>query len=169
MSEFTQESSVLVARIHAARARNDETAAAQALRELLTLYTRLGTRNVGTPEEQNAYIFPRFLGVLPQVLRGLGVRPEDLPEPPGRRRPAPPAADTARILGRLARLRPEDDDRPAGRYRAAYRPQDNVVVAGRLQPYAIVDTHDRDLPVAWYETLDVAETMADTANRMRSA
>jgi hypothetical protein len=153
--------------IHRARAGGETRAAAAALEELLALYVQLGKRELGTLPEQNEYIVARHLGFVPEALQDLGVTAEDLPEPPGRRRPTPnpPAGvDTSEIAERLAHLggrgRPE-------RYGVAYRPQDNVVRKGRLQPFAVVDTAEHGLPVAWYDTSEWAEVVADTANRLR--
>lgn len=164
---FAVTSGPLIEQIRTARARGDEDTARQALEELLALYARLGNRELGTVEEQNDYIVPRHLGYLPQVLQDLGVKPNDLPEPPGRRRPAPPPADTARIAERLAHLGGPDDEEQRERFDVAYRPQDNVVLRGRLQPFAVIDTEEQNLPVSWYDSRDSAEEIAGTANRMR--
>ncbi|MEU9354964.1 hypothetical protein AB0D65_29215 [Streptomyces griseoloalbus] len=158
----------LFKQIRRARGIGDEHAARQALEELLALYVRLGRRELGTLEEQNDYIVARHLGYLPEALQELDVMPEDLPEPPGRRRPAPtpPAGvDTSRIAERLAHLASRGDE-PHERFGVEYRPQDDVVLQGRLQPFAIVDTEE-GLPVSWYDSRDAAETIAGVANRMR--
>lgn len=169
---FTVMSQPLVERVRAALTQGDDKAAGQALEELLALFTRLGRREIGTLEEQNAYIVPRHLGLLPPVLQSLGVRPEQLPEPAGRRpaaTPSPPLEAT-RITGDfLAHLRGRDRQDSTERFTVAYRPQDNMVLNGVPQPYAVVDTQDNNLPVSWCEYHDWAETMADMANRMRRA
>ncbi|QFG13286.1 hypothetical protein SEA_GILGAMESH_94 [Streptomyces phage Gilgamesh] len=165
---FTVTAGPLFEEVQRARGQGDERAARRALEELLALYVRLGQRELGTLEEQNDYIVARHLGYLPEVLQRLGVRPQDLPEPPGRRRPAatPPAGvDTSRIAERLAALAASQDD-PPERFGVEYRPQDDVVLQGRLQPFAVVDTEE-GLPVSWYDSRDAAETIAGVANRMR--
>ncbi|MER6616382.1 hypothetical protein [Streptomyces xantholiticus] len=170
---FAVTSGPLIEQIRAARARGDEDIARQALEELLALYARLGNRELGTVKEQNEYIVPRYLGYLPEVLQELGVKPNDLPEPPGRRRPAPPAppaaaaADTVRIAERFAYLGGPEGEEQRKRFDVAYRPQDNVVLKGRLQPFAVIDTEEHGLPVSWYDSRDSAEEIAGTANRMR--
>ncbi|MFJ4880096.1 hypothetical protein ACIP93_33480 [Streptomyces sp. NPDC088745] len=171
---FAKTSGLLIEQIRTARARGDEDTARSALGELLARYVQLGRRELGTIEEQNGYIVPRHLGYLPQVLQELGVTPDDLPEPPGRRRPAPPppaagptAADAARIAEHFAHLGGPDSQEPQERFDVAYRPQDNVVICGRLQPFAVVDTEEHHLPVSWYDSRDAAETIAGVANRMR--
>ncbi|SEE83630.1 hypothetical protein SAMN05216483_6717 [Streptomyces sp. 2131.1] len=159
----------LTEQIRTARAGRDERAAAAALEELLALYVRLGNRELGTLQEQNDYIVARHLGYLPQALQDLGVKPDDLPEPPGRRRPrptSPTGVDVSRILERLANLGGRDGE-PAERFGVEYRPYDNVVLHGRLQPFAVVDTEEHNLPVSWYENRDDAETVAGTASRLR--
>ncbi|MEV8344519.1 hypothetical protein [Streptomyces niveus] len=166
---FAAESGPLIEQIRTARARGDEPAATIALEQLLTLYVRLGNREVGTLQEQNDYIVARHLGSIPDVLQGLDIKPGDLPEPPGRRRPtpAPPAGvDVSRIVERFALLGGPDDE-PADRFGVEYRPQDNVVLHGRLQPYAVVDAEEKHLPVSWYDSRDDAETIAGVVNRMR--
>ncbi|MFI5990317.1 hypothetical protein ACIBAC_00485 [Streptomyces sp. NPDC051362] len=168
---FIAPASALFQRIDWARAAGDERAAAVALEELLDLYVRLGKREVGDVSEQNDYIVARHLGFVPEALQDLGVSAADLPEPPGRRRalPPPPAPDPevarADIAERFARLGRTDP--PPERFGVAFRPQDNVVRQEVLQPYAVVDTHDNGLPVAWFDTSDWAEVVADTANRLR--
>jgi hypothetical protein len=165
---FATVSGPLVERIRTARARRDEHTAAAALEELLGLYVRLGNRELGTLQEQNDYIVARHLGYLPEVLQELQVNPADLPEPPGRRRPAPtpPAGiDVSGIARRLAHLGGHDE--PVERFGVEYRPQDNVVLRGRLQPFAVVDTEDHNLPVSWYDNRDDAESIAGTASRLR--
>lgn len=162
----------LIEQIRSARGRRDEPAAAAALEELLALYVRLGNRELGTLQEQNDYIVARHLGYLPQVLQDLDVKVGDLPEPPGRRRPppTPPAGvDVSSIAARLAHLGGRDDDEPAERFGVEYRPHDNVVLHGRLQPFAVVDTEDHNLPVSWYDNRDDAEAIAGTASRLRRA
>ncbi|MEU2968981.1 hypothetical protein ABZ687_28890 [Streptomyces ardesiacus] len=156
--------STLVQQIRWARAIGDKVAADQALEELLTLYVRLGKRELGTLEEQNGYIVARHLGYLPTALRELGVRPEDLPEPPGRR-PPPPSADTERIAEHLAHISGPGDE-PQDRFVVRYRPEDNKRFRGRLCPWAIVDSDD-DKPVAWYYDQDFAEMTAEEASRLR--
>ncbi|MER7952001.1 hypothetical protein ABTY59_31885 [Streptomyces sp. NPDC096079] len=173
---FTEMSDPLVERVRAAREHGDDTAARQALKELLALYARLGERLVGTVEEQNEYIVPRHLGFLPAVLQSLGVRSGDFPEPPGRRRPPspPPALDVERIADRFALIgngrgsEDQGEDAP-GRFDVAYRPQDNVVVGGVPQNFAVIDTEGSNLPVAWYECRDWAEAIAAMANSIRRA
>lgn len=160
----------LIEQIRTARSRGDELTAAAALRELLALYVRLGKRELGTLQEQNSYIVARHLGYLPRPLQDLGVTVDALPEPPGRRRPAPtpPAGvDVSRIAERLAHVGGRDDEEPPDRFGVEYRPHDNVVLRGRLQPFAVVDTDDHGLPVAWYDSRDDAEEIAGIANRMR--
>ncbi|MFJ4085000.1 hypothetical protein ACIP2Z_39405 [Streptomyces iakyrus] len=160
----------LIEQIRIARGRRDERAAAAALEELLALYVRLGNRELGTLEEQNDYIVARHLGYLPQVLQDLDVKVDDLPEPPGRRRPppTPPAGvDVSSIAARLAHLGGRDDEPPAERFGVEYRPQDNVVLHGRLQPFAIVDADEHGMPVSWYDSRGDAEEIAGVANRMR--
>ncbi|MFK0159095.1 hypothetical protein ACIQVK_44375 [Streptomyces sp. NPDC090493] len=166
---FAVTSGPLIEQIRTARARGDGRAAAAALEELLALYVRLGNRELGTVQEQNDYIVARHLGYVPDVLQDLDVKPDALPEPPGRRRPAPtpPAGvDTSRIIERLAHLGGPDED-PAERFGVEYRPQDNVVLHGRLQPFAIVDTEEHHLPVSWYDNRNDAEEIAGVVNRMR--
>lgn len=97
------------------------------------------------------------------------MRPGQLPEPAGRRPAAtpPPPLDATRVTGDFAHLGGrKDEDKPA-RFAVAYRPQDNMVLNGVPQPFAIVDTHEGNLPVSWCECRDWAEAMADMANRMR--
>jgi hypothetical protein len=161
----------LFQQIDQARAAGDECAAAAALEELLALYVRLGRRELGTLPEQTDYIVARHLGFVPEALQRLGVTPADLPEPPGRRRPPPPPSapavvDTTEIAERFARIGAAGDG-PTERFGVAFRPQDNVVRKGRLQPFAVVDTDEDGLPVAWYDTSEWAEVVADTANRLR--
>ncbi|MFI7415249.1 hypothetical protein ACIBU0_42115 [Streptomyces sp. NPDC049627] len=159
----------LIEQIRTARARGDVFTAEAVLEELLALYVRLGNRELGTLQEQNDYIVARHLGYLPQVLQDLDVKPDALPEPPGRRRPAPtpPAGvDVTRIAERLAHLGGRDEE-PAERFGVEYRPQDNVVLDGRLQPFAIVDADEQGLPVSWYRSRGDAELIAGVANRLR--
>ncbi|MFF8696283.1 hypothetical protein ACF08W_29130 [Streptomyces sp. NPDC015144] len=169
---FAAVTGLLTEQIRTARARGNTPAAAAALEKLLTMYVRLGTRELGTLQEQNDYIVARHLGYLPQALQDLGVTAEDLPEPPGRRRPLPPppaGVNVSRIVERLAHLGGRDNDEPAERFGVEYRPHDNVVLHGRLQPFAVVDTEEHNLPVSWYENRDDAETVAGTASRLRRA
>ncbi|MEE1764446.1 hypothetical protein [Streptomyces sp. SP18BB07] len=158
----------LVEQIRAAREQRDERAERLALEVLLKAYERLGNREFGTVEEQNAYIVARHLGVLPEVLQDLGLSPEDVPMP-GRQRRAPPGQagkGTALIAERFAHIGPADEQ-PAARFTVADRPEDNMRYQGRLLPYAVIDTRD-GLPIAWYWDRDWAETTADTASRLRS-
>lgn len=165
---FAGPAAPLFQQIRQARAAGDERAAAAALEELLALYASLGRRERGTVEEQNQYIVGRHLGHVPEALQDLGIKPQDLPEPPGRRRPLPPpaAAERAAVAERFARL-DRSADEPPRRFDVVFRPQDNVVRAEVPQPYAVVDTHEHGLPVAWFDTSDWAEVVADTANRLR--
>jgi hypothetical protein len=170
---FAAKYAPLIDVIRAARERGDEGAAGLALQELLAAYTRLGNREIGTVDEQNAYIVARRLGALPEALADLGVREEDLPMPSRGRPSPPPAADAAAavrgaVAERFAHIGgPGDEDLPE-RFSVAYRPEDNVRLQGRLQPFAVIDNED-GLPVSWYETRDHAETIAGTASRLRSA
>ncbi|MFD9394969.1 hypothetical protein ACFWBB_30855 [Streptomyces sp. NPDC060000] len=166
---FAATSGPLIEQIRIARSRGDERTAAAALEELVALYVRLGNRELGTVQEQNDYIVARHLGYVPDILQELDVKPSDLPEPPGRRRPTPtpPAGvDTSLIAERLAHIGGPDDE-PPERFGVEYRPQDNVVLHGRLQPFAVVDTEERRLPVSWYDNRGDAEEIAGVVNRMR--
>ncbi|MFG2986151.1 hypothetical protein ACGFYQ_33705 [Streptomyces sp. NPDC048258] len=166
---FASTSAHLITQIHAARTAGETRAAGKALDELLAVYTRLGNRQAGTVEQQNTYIIARTLGVLPEALQQLGVRPEDLPMPARRGRPAPPPArsvDEARIADRFAHAGAPDE--PEARFAVRERPGDNMRHHGKLLPYAVVDTHDGK-PVSWYDDRDLAETVADTATRLREA
>lgn len=170
---FAAKYAPLIDVIRAARERGDERAAGVALQELLAAYTRLGNREAGTVDEQNAYIVARRLGALPEALADLGVREEDLPMP-SRARPSPPPAGaeaTSAVHGtiaeRFAHIGGPGDEDPPERFDVVYRPEDNVRLQGRLQPFAVVDTED-GLPVSWYDNRDDAETIAGTASRLRS-
>ncbi|CAM5234755.1 hypothetical protein [Streptomyces griseomycini] len=157
----------LVGLIYGARARGDEETAQEALAELLEGYARLERCEIGTVDEQNEYIITRNLGALPEVLEDLGVTPDRLPPPAGRRSPTPPAAvDTARLAEHFARL--VGDARPEARFTVDERPQDGMRYQGRPAPYAVVDRTD-GLPVAWYPDRDWASVVADTASRLRRA
>jgi hypothetical protein len=161
----------LVEQIRAAREQGDERAEHLVLEQLLKAYVRLGNRELGTVDEQNQYIVARHLGALPEALQELGLKPDDVPMPPGRRRPPPPpqtaaVEDAARIGERFAHLGP-DDDEPEDRFTVDVRPQDGMRYEGRPAPFAVVDTHD-GLPVAWYPERHWAETTANTANLLRN-
>ncbi|MFI8206690.1 hypothetical protein [Streptomyces sp. NPDC085937] len=162
---FTATAAALSEQVRRARGRRDEKRAHRALQELLTLYVQLGNREVGTLQEQNDYIVARHLGQLPEALQDLGVRPDDLPEPPGRRRPAPPAVDPERIASHLAHVGAPDDE-PHDRFVVQYRPEDDKRFKGRLCPWAVIDTSD-GLPVAWYYDKDFAELTADAVSQLR--
>ncbi|MFE1206356.1 hypothetical protein ACFW5V_32235 [Streptomyces sp. NPDC058762] len=155
----------LIERIRWARAIGDHRTEHRALEELLTLYVRLGNREVGTLKEQNEYIVARHLGYIPDALQELGVGPADLPEPPGRR-PSPPPADPARIAEHLAHVGSPGNDEPRDRYVVRYRPEDNKRYKGRLCPWTVVDRDDGK-PVAWYFDQDFAEMTAEEASRLR--
>ncbi|MET9776112.1 hypothetical protein ABZ023_17960 [Streptomyces sp. NPDC006367] len=170
---FAAKNAPLLDAVRAARAAGDERAAGLALQELLAAYTRLGNREAGTCDEQNAYIIARRLGTLPEVLVELGVREGDLPMPPRGGRPSPPTPPAAAaavhesIAERFARIggRAEDDAPPA-RFVVRHRPEDNKRFQGRLCPWAIVDLEDGK-PVAWYYDRDFAELTADGASSLR--
>lgn len=164
---FAAAAAALVEQVRGARARGRRGDADRALRELLTLYARLGERELGTVEEQNQYIVARHLGHLPANLQDLGVRLEDLPEPPGRRSPLPPAAAVERVAEHLARVGAPGSASQA-RFVLDFRPQDDKRFQGRLCPWAVVDTAD-GLPVAWYYDQAFAELSTDEANRLRGA
>ncbi|MGV9509402.1 hypothetical protein ACWDQZ_27755 [Streptomyces tendae] len=169
---FAAKNAPLIDVIRAARDQGDERAAGLALQELLAAYARLGNRQAGTVDEQNAYIVARRLGSLPEALVDLGVREEDLPMPSrGRPSPPPPAAPAAThadVAERFAHIGGRDeDDPPPGRFVVQYRPEDNKRYKGKLCPWAIVDRDDGK-PVAWYYDQDFAELTADSANSLRA-
>ncbi|CAL9326784.1 hypothetical protein [Streptomyces sp. SudanB91_2054] len=165
---FAAKNAPLIDAIRAARAAGDERSAGLALQELLAAYTRLGNREAGTVDEQNAYIVARRLGSLPEVLVNLGVRGEDLPMPSRGRPSPPPTAAHAGVAERFAHIggRSEDDD-PPGRFVVRYRPEDNKRYKGKLCPWTIVDREDGK-PVAWYYDRDFADLTADSANHLRA-
>ncbi|OVZ99503.1 hypothetical protein B9W64_37550 [Streptomyces sp. CS159] len=170
---FAAKNAPLIDVIRAARDEGNERAASLALQELLAAYDRLGNREAGTVDEQNAYIVARRLGSLPEVLVELGVREEDLPMP-SRSRPSPPpaaaaapAAVHADVAERFAHIGGRDEDDPPGRFVVHYRPEDNKRYKGRLCPWAIVDRDDGK-PVAWYFDQDFADLTADSANNLRA-
>ncbi|WP_108934602.1 hypothetical protein [Streptomyces ardesiacus] len=170
---FAAKNAPLIDVIRAARDEGDERSAGLALQELLAAYDRLGNREAGTVDEQNAYIVARRLGSLPEALVDLGVQEEDLPMP-SRGRPAPPPSTTtpATVHGdvaeRFAHIGGRDeDDSPPGRFVVHYRPEDNKRYKGRLCPWAIVDRDDGK-PVAWYYDQDFADLTADSANNLRA-
>ncbi|MFI6142355.1 hypothetical protein ACIBCC_29715 [Streptomyces griseus] len=170
---FAARNAALIRQVASARRQGDRRAAEKALQELLTRYTRLGERQVGTDEEQNAYIVARRLGSLPPELTDLGVTDNDLPPPSSRRAPTPPPAaaeaEQPPAVRRFTRIRADDrDSEQDPRYQVDYRPQDNMRLKGRLLPYAVVDQRD-GLPVGWYPDNDWADWIADTVSRMRQA
>ncbi|MFJ2745283.1 hypothetical protein ACIO3O_37125 [Streptomyces sp. NPDC087440] len=164
---FAAKTAPLAARVQEARTAQDAEAERHALDTLLDAYVQLGNRAVGSNDEQNAYIIGRRLGALPEELQALGVTHEDLPMPEVRRgalptsRPDPSAA----IADRFARLGGPEERPP--RYYVEDRPQDNMRHLGRLLRYAVIDSTD-GLPVGWYTDRDLAETVADTAVRLRT-
>ncbi|MER6109267.1 hypothetical protein [Streptomyces hirsutus] len=165
LDSFAAKNAPLVALIKAARAAGDDTSARVALAELILAYTRLGNREAGTIEEQNAYIVARRLGALPTALVELGVSEADLPMGAVRR---PPAASCRHegIAEHFLHVRGRDEEEPPGRFAVEHRPQDNMRYQGRLQPFALIDRTD-GLPVAWYDNRDRAEMIADAAGRLR--
>lgn len=168
LDSFAAKNAQLIARVRAAREAGDQGGARAALAELLDAYTRLGNREVGTVDEQNAYIVARRLGALPEVLADLGVTENDLPMT-GTRRPSPPPPPSYEsIAERFAHIGGRDDTHPPERFHVQHRPQDNMRYQGRLLPFAIIDRQDGK-PVAWYDNRDWAEMIADTDNRLRTA
>ncbi|MFI1532159.1 hypothetical protein [Streptomyces griseus] len=170
---FTARNAALIRQVASARRKGESKAAETALQELLTRYTRLGLRQAGTDQEQNAYIVARRLGSLPAELTDLGVTASDLPPPSPRRAATPPpaaaGAEQVPAVSRFTRIRAGGtDDEQDPRYQVHYRPQDNMRLAGRLLPYAVVDQRD-GLPVGWYPDNDWADWIADTVSRMRQA
>lgn len=169
MSDFATAYALLVEQIRAAREQGDERAERLILEQLLKAYARLGNRELGTVDEQNEYIVARHMGALPDVLQELGLKPDEVPMPPGRRPPPPPQTpdceDVARIGEHFAHLGP-DDDEPEDRFTVHLRPQDGMRYEGRLAPFAVVDTHD-GLPVAWCTDHGWAEYTASMASRLR--
>ncbi|OEJ21018.1 hypothetical protein [Streptomyces subrutilus] len=165
-------------RIRAARADGDQPAERQATAELLDAYRRLGRREAGTVDEQNAFIIARSLGVLPGELQDLGIRPDELPLDDRRSVPAPPPDPEpfsreqhhleGSVADRFAHIGGPDEEEPEPRYAVDERPQDNIRHHGKLLPFAVVDTTD-GLPVGWYDDRDLAETIADSISRLREA
>jgi hypothetical protein len=166
---FTATYAPLVEQVRAARDQGDERAERLVLEQLIKAYVRLGNRELGTAEEQRDYIIARHLGYLPEALQELGVHPDKVPMPPGRRSPAPPPAaptdsGATRIAERFAQLGGHDE--PTDRFIVHERPQDGMFCKGRPAPFAVVDTHD-GLPVSWHPDRDWAEYTAETASRLR--
>ncbi|MGW2550012.1 hypothetical protein [Streptomyces sp. NPDC001635] len=167
---FASKNSPLFDLVRAARLSGDAGAEHQALEELLGAYTRLGNRQTGSVDEQNAYIVARRLGSLPDALVDLGVREEDLPMPAARRPsppPAQPADAEARVAERFAHVGGPGEETVA-RYVVRFRPEDNKRYKGRLCPWAVIDTTD-GLPVGWYYDRDFADLVADDISRLREA
>ncbi|MGW2496163.1 hypothetical protein ACWCV2_16895 [Streptomyces pseudogriseolus] len=165
---FAAKNASLIARVQRAREAGDTRAERTALEELLEAYTRLGNRETGTVDEQNAYIVGRRLGALPEVLTELGVTAADLPITAPRRPTLPPAPSPTHdsVAERFAHIGGPDDGEPPARFVVEHRPQDNKRYKGRLCPWAIVDTADQ-LPVGWYYDRDFAELTADAVSRLR--
>jgi hypothetical protein len=163
---FAAKNAPLIDLIQRARDAGDDNAADQALEELLDVYRRLGIRQAGTPDEQNAYIVARRLGSLPQILVKLGVTDQDLPMPPARRSSPPPAAaaEDPRVLAHFARVSAEAGT--SDRFHVEHRPHDNIVHRGQLQPFAIIDRED-GRPVGWYADRDWAEHTATIVSALR--
>lgn len=173
---FTARYEPLISMLRAARAAGHEPAALQARGRLIDAYARLGRRETGTTEEQNRYIVGRRLGALPSDLVDVGIRADELPMPEARSSPALPeqradstwpSEDLARIADRFAHVGGQDEQ-PPERYAVHDRPDDNMRHLGQRLPFAVVDTHD-NLPVGWYADRDLAETIAGTASRLRTA
>lgn len=165
---FSTRNASLIARVQAARDAGDARAERAALEELLEAYIRLGNREAGTVDEQNAYIVGRRLGALPEALTELGVTAADLPIASPRRPSPPPEPSPTHdsVAERFAHIGGPDDDEPPARFVVEHRPQDDKRYKGRLCPWAIVDTTDQ-LPVGWYHDRDFAELTADAVNRLR--
>lgn len=166
----------VIDRIRAARAKGDRPAEQEASAELREAYIRLGNRETGTLEEQNAYIIARSLGCLPDELRDLGITPDELPLSSVRSVPSPPPTQPPSPVARhlddhvaelFAHIGGPDDEEPEPRYTVADRPGDNIRYRGELQRFAVIDTSD-GLPVGWYGDRDLAETIADSISRLRT-
>ncbi|MEV7512108.1 hypothetical protein AB0O57_29545 [Streptomyces sp. NPDC091201] len=169
---FAEQYMHVIHRIRDARERGDRPAERAAAAELIEAYARLGNRQAGTLEEQNAFIIGRSLGCLPGTLRELGINADELPPADRRTNPAPPPAPPSNhrlddVADRFAHIGGPDDDEPEPRYTVADRPHDNMRHHGTLLRFAVIDTTD-GLPVAWYSDRDLAETIADSISRLRA-
>ncbi|MFJ8301335.1 hypothetical protein ACIQ9R_36290 [Streptomyces sp. NPDC094447] len=171
---FTEWSSSTIRRLAVARTAGDLAAAEAILVELRTAYTRLGMREVGTDEEQNAYLLARHTQTPVGELQAVGINTnswtlytrQETPEAPLVSETEASPETSRRISDLFAAagpLRAPSEARATAAYAVEFRPEDDQVHQGTPLPWAIVAT-DLDIAVAYHGDKELAEYQAERAN-----
>ncbi|MFF4188133.1 hypothetical protein ACFYZ9_33560 [Streptomyces sp. NPDC001691] len=160
-------------RLSAARAANDRQTADKLRAELRQMHWALGEREIGTAEEQAAYLLARHTRTAVSELAAVGIDTNTWPRPTNSpavasREPAETVVSPEteqRISDLFAAAGPLHDRQSDAtpRFVARYRPQDGQLYQGRPLVWAIWDTAS-DIAVAHHEDQELAEYQASRAS-----